>query len=43
METLAILSDPRAGAEIRQAEDEMAAGKVYAEADVRAALAARRR
>lgn len=43
METLAILSDPRAGAEIRQAEEEMAAGKVYDEADVRAALAARRR
>lgn len=43
METLAILSDPRARVEIRQAEDEMAAGKVYDEADVRAALAARRR
>lgn len=43
METLAILSDPRAGAEIRQAEEEMAAGKIYDEADVRAALAARRR
>lgn len=43
METLAILSDPPASAEIRQAEEEMAAGKVYDEADVRAALAARRR
>ena len=43
METLEILSDPRAGTEIRRAEEEMAAGKVYAEADVRAALAARRR
>lgn len=43
METLAILSDPRAGAEIRQAEEEMGAGEVYDEADVRAALAARRR
>jgi antitoxin YefM len=43
METLEILSDPRAGTEIRRAEQEMAAGKVYDEADVRAALAARRR
>ena len=43
VETLAILSDPGAGAEIRRAEEEMAAGKVYDEADVRAALAARRR
>lgn len=43
METLEILSDPRAGAEIRQAEEEMVAGEVYDEADVRAALAARRR
>jgi prevent-host-death family protein len=42
-ETLEILSDPRAGTEIRRAEEEMAAGKVYGEADVRAALAARRR
>src|SRR3954453_14385849 len=43
METLEILSDPRAGTEIRRAEAEMAAGKVFDEADVRAALAARRR
>ena len=43
METLAILSDPRAGAEIRRAEEEMAAGNVYGEAEVRAAVAARRR
>jgi antitoxin YefM len=43
METLEILSDPRAGTEIRRAEEEMAAGKVFDEADVRAALAARRR
>jgi prevent-host-death family protein len=43
METLEILSDPRAGTEIRRAEQEMAAGTVYGEADVRAALAARRR
>lgn len=43
METLAVLSDPRAGEEIRQAEEEMAAGKSYDEGDVRAALAARRR
>ena len=43
METLEILTDPRVGTEIRQAEEEMAAGKVYGEVDVRAALAARRR
>jgi antitoxin YefM len=43
METLEILSDPRAGTEIRRAEEEMATGKVYGEGDVRAALAARRR
>jgi antitoxin YefM len=43
METLEILSDPRTCTEIRRAEQEMAAGKVYDEADVRAALAARRR
>jgi antitoxin YefM len=43
METLEILSDPRARTEIRRAEEEMATGKVYGEADVRAALAARRR
>ncbi|SEK60644.1 prevent-host-death family protein [Blastococcus sp. DSM 46786] len=43
VETLEILSDPKAVAEIRQAESQMRDGKVYAEADVRAALAARRR
>jgi antitoxin YefM len=43
METLEILSDPRARTEIRQAEDEFADGEVYDEAEVRAALAARRR
>lgn len=43
METLEILSDSRAGTEVRRAEEEMAAGKVYDKADVCAALAARRR
>src|SRR5919205_4252009 len=43
METLEILSDPRARSDIRQAEESMAAGEVYGEAEVRAALAARRR
>ena len=43
VETLEILSDPRARSEIRQAEEAMAAGEVYGEAEVRAALAARRR
>src|SRR3712207_4920507 len=43
METLEILSDPRARSDIRQAEEAMAAGEVYGEAEVRAALAARRR
>jgi len=43
METLEVLSDPRARAEIKQAETEMAAGEVHDEAEVRAALAARRR
>lgn len=43
METLEILSDPRARSDIRQAEEEMSGGEVYDEADVRAALAARRR
>jgi prevent-host-death family protein len=42
METLEILSDPRAVAEIRQAEAQMQAGEQFGEADVRAALAARR-
>jgi antitoxin YefM len=43
METLEILSDPRARSDIRQAEEAMAGGEVYDEAQVRAALAARRR
>ena len=43
METLEILSDPRARSDIRQAEEAMAAREVYGEAEVRAALAARRR
>jgi prevent-host-death family protein len=42
METLEILSDPKAVAEIRQAEAQMRGGTVYDEAAVRAALAARR-
>ncbi len=43
METLEILSDPRARSDIREAEVEMAGGEAYDEAQVRAALAARRR
>jgi antitoxin YefM len=43
VETLEILSDPKAMAEIRQAESQMNDGEVYDEAHVRAALAARRR
>ncbi|MDP9428569.1 MAG: type II toxin-antitoxin system Phd/YefM family antitoxin [Actinomycetota bacterium] len=43
VETLEILSDPRARSEIRQAESEMADGEVYGQAEVRAALAARHR
>jgi antitoxin YefM len=43
VETLEILSDPRARSEIRQAEEAMAAGEVYGEAEVRAAPAAPRR
>lgn len=42
VETLEILSTPDAVAEIRQAESEMRNGHVHEEADVRAALAARR-
>jgi antitoxin YefM len=41
METLEILSDRKAAAEIRQAEAQMRDGEVYDEAEVRAALAAR--
>jgi antitoxin YefM len=43
VETLEILSDPKAMAEIRQAEAQMNDGEVYDEGEVRAALAARRR
>jgi antitoxin YefM len=43
VETLEILSDPKATVEIREAEAQMDDGEVYDEADVRAALAARRR
>lgn len=43
VETLEILSDPKAMGEIRQAEAQMNDGEVYDEAEVRAALAARRR
>jgi prevent-host-death family protein len=42
METLEILSDPKAIAEIRQAAAQMREGEVHDEAEVRAALAARR-
>ncbi|RFU19668.1 type II toxin-antitoxin system Phd/YefM family antitoxin [Geodermatophilus marinus] len=43
VETLEVLPDPRARSNIRQAEETMAAGDVYGEVEVRAALAARRR
>jgi prevent-host-death family protein len=43
METLEILSDPKAMAGIRQAESQMNDGEVYDEAQVRAALSARGR
>ena len=42
VETLEILSDPEAVAEIRKAESQMRTGHVHGEAEVRAALAARR-
>jgi len=42
VETLEILSDPKAMAEIRQAESELRHGESYDEEQVRAALAARR-
>jgi antitoxin YefM len=42
METLEILSDRQAVADIREAEQQMAQGQVYGEAQVRAALAERR-
>jgi prevent-host-death family protein len=43
METLEILSDPNAMAEIHRAGSAMDHGETYDEAQVRAALAARRR
>jgi prevent-host-death family protein len=43
METLEILSDRQAVAEIREAEQQMAQGGAYSEGQVRAALANRRR
>jgi antitoxin YefM len=42
METLEILSDPKAMAEIRRSESEMRSGESYDEGQVRATLAARR-
>lgn len=42
METLEILSDPQATAEIRRAEAQMRDGEVYDESQVRVALEARR-
>jgi antitoxin YefM len=42
METLEILSDRQAVAEVREAEQQMAQGEVYSEDQVRAALAGRR-
>jgi len=42
METLEVLSDSSAVAEIRQAEIEMREGRAHGEDEVRAALAARR-
>jgi antitoxin YefM len=42
METLELLSDPTARAEIRQAASEMDEGNGFDETEVRAALAARR-
>ncbi len=42
METLEILSDRQAVADIREAEQQMAQGQAYSEEQVRAALADRR-
>jgi antitoxin YefM len=42
VETLEIVSDPEAVAEIRKAESQMRTSHVHGEAEVRAALAARR-
>jgi len=42
VETLEILSDPKAIAGIRKAEAQMRAGQEHDESDVRASLAARR-
>ena len=43
VETLEVLSDPQARSDTKRAEETMAAGEVHGEAEVRAALAARRR
>jgi hypothetical protein len=43
METLAILPDPQAVAEIRDAQARMEQGETFGEGDIRATLAARRR
>jgi prevent-host-death family protein len=43
VETLEILSDPEARTDIKRAEKELADGDIYDEAQVRAALAARRK
>jgi antitoxin YefM len=43
METLQILSDPQAVAEIRDAQARMEQGETFGEDDIRATLAARRR
>jgi antitoxin YefM len=42
METLEILADPAAVADIREADSQLRDGQVHGEAEVRAALAARR-
>jgi antitoxin YefM len=42
-ETLAVLSDPQAVADLRDAEESRAAGEIYSTDEVLAELAARRR
>jgi prevent-host-death family protein len=42
METLEVLSDPKTGAQIRDAQARMDGGEIFGEDDIRAALAARR-
>jgi antitoxin YefM len=41
-ETLAVLTDPQALADLREAEDGLAAGEVYSTGEVLAAFTARR-